>query len=207
MGVPLSRCSLVARSCGVCVALQDPYCAWSVREGQCVSLENSNVETLDSASFLQNVLTGRHEACGHDSSLDLTDDLAHSGIKVYLTDFKDNLPLASGSIVKSPSHMDVLVEEDTLHQDHSITASNPIQSTDSLVPGLTTTPLEPIHHYSAEELSMAVATLAFALWSLDLLLDFCWPEDVAVHPGTTTIPTTCLTLTSLAITPMKSTPK
>ena len=28
--------------------------------------------------------------------------------------------------------MDVLVEEDTLHQDHSITASNPIQSTDSL---------------------------------------------------------------------------
>ena len=51
--VPLSRCSLVARSCGVCVALQDPYCAWSVREGQCVSLENSNVETLDSASFLQ----------------------------------------------------------------------------------------------------------------------------------------------------------
>ena len=28
----------------------------------------------------------------------------------------------------------------------------------SLVPGLTTTPLEPIHHYSAEELSMAVAT-------------------------------------------------
>ena len=132
--VPLSRCSLVARSCGVCVALQDPYCAWSVREGQCVSLENSNVETLDSASFLQvyiiyiiislyiyyfllyssniiillffyiltfknhfqNVLTGRHEACGHDSSLDLTDDLAHSGIKVYLTDFKDNLPLASG---------------------------------------------------------------------------------------------------------------
>ena len=51
--VPLSRCSLVARSCGVCVALQDPYCAWRVREGQCVSLENSNVETLDSASFLQ----------------------------------------------------------------------------------------------------------------------------------------------------------
>ena len=28
----------------------------------------------------------------------------------------------------------------------------------SLVPGLTTTPLEPHHHYSAEELSMAVAT-------------------------------------------------
>ena len=51
--VPLSRCSLIARSCGVCVALQDPYCAWSVREGQCVSLENSNVEILKSSDFLQ----------------------------------------------------------------------------------------------------------------------------------------------------------
>ena len=28
--------------------------------------------------------------------------------------------------------MDVLVEEESLHQDHSITASNPIQNTDSL---------------------------------------------------------------------------
>ena len=46
--------------------------------------------------ILQNVLTGKHEGCGHDSSLDMTNDLAHSGIKVYLPGFKNELPLASG---------------------------------------------------------------------------------------------------------------
>jgi len=152
--VPLSRCSLIARSCGVCVALQDPYCAWSVREGQCVSLENSNVEILKSSDFLQNVLTGKHEGCGHDSSLDMTNDLAHSGIKVYLPRFKNELPLASGSIVKAPSHLDVVKEPieavPTPKDDNADLAS--------IIPGLTTSPLEPHAHYSAEELSMAVAT-------------------------------------------------
>ena len=38
--VPLARCAIIAKSCGVCVALQDPYCAWSVRDGQCISLVN-----------------------------------------------------------------------------------------------------------------------------------------------------------------------
>ena len=51
--VPLARCSLLAKSCGVCIALQDPYCAWSVRDGQCVSLVNSDPERLDSAAYLQ----------------------------------------------------------------------------------------------------------------------------------------------------------
>ena len=51
--VPLARCSLLAKSCGVCIALQDPYCAWSVRDGQCVSLVNSDPDRLDSAAYLQ----------------------------------------------------------------------------------------------------------------------------------------------------------
>ena len=51
--VPLARCSLLAKSCGVCIALQDPYCAWSVRDGQCVSLVNSDPDRLDAAAFLQ----------------------------------------------------------------------------------------------------------------------------------------------------------
>lgn len=56
--VPLARCSLLAKSCGVCIALQDPYCAWSVRDGQCVSLVNSDPESLDSAAFLQVISIG-----------------------------------------------------------------------------------------------------------------------------------------------------
>ena len=58
-----------------------------------------------------------------------------------------------GSVVKAPSHLDVIkepIEENSIPE---------IQTTDglaSIVPGLT--PIEPHHHYSAEELSMAVAT-------------------------------------------------
>ena len=50
----------------------------------------------------------------------------------YFLDLKKLVCFFPGSIVKSPSHMDVLVEEETLHEDHSITASNPIHNTDSL---------------------------------------------------------------------------
>ena len=44
--------------------------------------------------IFQNVLTGKHEGCGHDSSLEMTNDLAHSGIKIYLPGSKDELPLS-----------------------------------------------------------------------------------------------------------------
>jgi semaphorin 6 len=147
VSVPLSRCSLVARSCGVCLALQDPYCAWSVHDGQCVSLENSDPDRLDSATYLQNVLTGKHEGCGHDSSLDVQSDLAHSGVHLFLASNEDKefqLP-ASGPVVKAPNNGE-------------LADGNDPTSETGFVPGLTTTPLEHHHHYSAEELSMAVAT-------------------------------------------------
>ena len=103
--VPLARCAILAKSCGVCVALQDPYCAWSVRDGQCISLVNSDPDRLDSAAFLQNVFTGQHEGCGHDSSLEATGDLAQTGIRIFLPG-KNNEefhPQASGSFVKAPA--------------------------------------------------------------------------------------------------------
>ena len=59
-----------------------------------------------------------------------------------------------GSVVKAPSHLDVIKEP--IEENSNIPE---IQTTDglaSIVPGLT--PIEPHHHYSAEELSMAVAT-------------------------------------------------
>ena len=62
--------------------------------------------------------------------------------------------LLSGSIVKAPSHLDVVKEPieavPTPKDDNADLAS--------IIPGLTTSPLEPHAHYSAEELSMAVAT-------------------------------------------------
>lgn len=47
-----------------------------------------------------------------------------------------------------------LIVQDKAAEESKITNSNP----DFAAPGLTTTPLGPHHHYSAEELSMAVAT-------------------------------------------------
>ena len=63
--------------------------------------------------------------------------------------FKKNRSIL-GSVVKAPK----VVPDTNVEQ-----SSNPASPDfNSMLPGLTTTPLEPHHHYSAEELSMAVAT-------------------------------------------------
>lgn len=231
--VPLARCSLLAKSCGVCIALQDPYCAWSVRDGQCVSLVNSDPERLDSANFLQvstivfpqcakidifiwgkrgikqskldlsrfqekkhfgsvfllfskiyfcnlnfmkidseivfvlpyaffqlffkkqpqmhfstqNVFTGQHEGCGHDSSLDSA-DLSHTGIKMFVGNSESGATYRPQA--KTANEQNAPKEENL-----------PVEKIEPVEPGFDIpglTKLEPHHHYSAEELSMAVAT-------------------------------------------------
>ena len=104
--------------------------------------------------LFQNVFTGRHEGCGHDSSLEVSNELVHTGIKMFLPgSTPENLyPHASGSVVQTPPGLGV-PNVDKI--DPSLQENNGF---DPLIPGLTTTPLEPHHHYSAEELSMAVAT-------------------------------------------------
>ena len=57
---------------------------------------------MDSAAFLQNVFTGQHEGCGHDSSLE-TGDLAQTGIRMFLPGKEEFHPQASGSVVKAPA--------------------------------------------------------------------------------------------------------
>ena len=113
--------------------------------------------------LFQNVFTGRHKGCGHDSSLDISNDLAHTGIKLFLETNSEFHPQASGSIVKATPE----IENDIRPQvktrtstdgDNDEVGDSSAGGFDPLIPGLTTTPLEPHHHYSAEELSMAVAT-------------------------------------------------
>lgn len=48
-------------SCGECVALQDPYCAWDRVDGKCVSLVGP--ASTDASRFLQSVSTGLHTSC------------------------------------------------------------------------------------------------------------------------------------------------
>uniref|UniRef100_A0A1B6DFY7 Semaphorin-1A n=1 Tax=Clastoptera arizonana TaxID=38151 RepID=A0A1B6DFY7_9HEMI len=58
--IPLHRCnSMKVTNCSECIRLQDPYCAWDLREKKCVfHLENSNKR-----NFVQNVTRGEHSAC------------------------------------------------------------------------------------------------------------------------------------------------
>ena len=65
--LPLSRCGAVqVQTCRACVALQDPYCRWSLRRRRCVHLHPEQ----DVGSVAQDVLTGRHAAC--DAEADVT---------------------------------------------------------------------------------------------------------------------------------------
>ena len=58
--VPVSRCRTLQASCGECVALQDPYCAWNLLHQKCEVHRGSQ---QDSSSLLQNIATGRHSGC------------------------------------------------------------------------------------------------------------------------------------------------
>ena len=77
--LPLARCE-VATSCGACVGLRDPHCAWSVLNEACEDPERrsgSSLQRTDSSSLLQSIRDGRHQGCpttypghsGHDQIL------------------------------------------------------------------------------------------------------------------------------------------
>ncbi|KAJ1530823.1 hypothetical protein ONE63_005670 [Megalurothrips usitatus] len=62
MSIRLQRCdSDRISSCGDCVALQDPYCAWDTKEERCVSRADSD---WNKKRFIQNVEQGVHHTCG-----------------------------------------------------------------------------------------------------------------------------------------------
>ena len=59
--LPLHRCSSSAQAltCEECVALRDPYCAWSLGRELCVS----HADETERGDLLQNVDVGLHERC------------------------------------------------------------------------------------------------------------------------------------------------
>ena len=63
--LPLHRCSSSpqALTCDECVALRDPYCAWSLGRELCVSHVEDGVEDEERPDLLQNVDLGLHERC------------------------------------------------------------------------------------------------------------------------------------------------
>ena len=85
--------------------------------------------------------------------MDISNDLAHTGIKLFLETDSELFPQASGSVVKAAPEV---VKDKSINTPAG--TSDEDKGFEPMIPGLTTTPLEPHHHYSAEELSMAVAT-------------------------------------------------
>lgn len=55
--VALHRCHAANNSCGDCVALQDPYCAWDIKSNTCRPFRPGQAEQL------QNVNIGYHPQC------------------------------------------------------------------------------------------------------------------------------------------------
>ncbi|XP_059474068.1 semaphorin-1A-like isoform X2 [Neocloeon triangulifer] len=67
--VKLHRCgSDKITSCRECVALQDPYCAWSVQQKRCVAGGGADAWSAAGGRFLQNISSGEHAACGAEAS-------------------------------------------------------------------------------------------------------------------------------------------
>ena len=60
MAILVSRCDK-ARTCAECVALQDPYCAWNVREDKCRGAQSWAKGSQ--GDYLQSVATGQHKQC------------------------------------------------------------------------------------------------------------------------------------------------
>ena len=55
--IPLHRCQAANNSCGDCVALQDPYCAWDIRSNTCRPFRPGQEEQLQSVNI------GYHPQC------------------------------------------------------------------------------------------------------------------------------------------------
>ena len=66
--LPLHRCSAVhSRTCGGCVALQDPHCAWNIQTGKCV--DYTTFASTDASLLIQDVFNGKHQACSNEPEL------------------------------------------------------------------------------------------------------------------------------------------
>lgn len=163
--IPVSRCK-VAKSCHVCVALQDPYCAWDDQVGRCATLSEEIEEELDSKRFIQNVVRGKHLSCGiapSSSSIPRTDP--HNGVHFFIT-HQGYMELLSPSM-DNILHQDIdqTLDIETIDDHHTHVVSS--------------IPKFPGSQYSTEELSMAVATSCVCALVIGFIFGFLMARKCA----------------------------
>ena len=74
VALKLQRCySDKVTSCGECVKLRDPYCAWDKRKQKCVAVGSWTL----GANLFQNVATGVHDSC--------PDSLSQGNVNQFIT--------------------------------------------------------------------------------------------------------------------------
>ena len=99
------RCSATqVQSCGSCVKLRDPHCAWNIVSGACV--DKTLFTNADASELIQDIFHGKHSACDASkrivtsgsgesnivqTSIDLQDDDDVSD-NVILNDVSDDYP-------------------------------------------------------------------------------------------------------------------
>lgn len=174
VSIPVARCR-VAKSCHECVLLQDPYCAWDVEVGRCTALydvktyPDGNGEP-DAGRYLQSVVSGKHLRCGAPpqhlaSHMNGPNDFNSfdegNGIHFLLT--------KEGMMV--PPSSDRILDQGFSNNNH-IKNEDDIEIEGVNIIAVPADDIMTIGHYSAEELSMAVATSCVCALVLGFITGF-----------------------------------
>ena len=170
VSIPVARCR-VAKSCHECVLLQDPYCAWDVEIGRCAALYDvvtypDGAGEPDAGRYLQNVVSGKHSRCGPPPQ-----NLASHFIGAHSLNSLDerngvHFMLTKEGMMSPPLYDKILDQSSNNH----ITDEIEIEGVDIIA-----VPAEDVMnvaHYSAEELSMAVATSCVCALVLGFITGF-----------------------------------
>ena len=170
VSIPVARCR-VAKSCHECVLLQDPYCAWDVEIGRCAALYDvvtypDGAGEPDAGRYLQNVVSGKHSGCGPPPQ-----NLASHFIGAHSLNSLDerngvHFMLTKEGMMSPPLYDKILDQSSNNH----ITDEIEIEGVDIIA-----VPAEDVMnvaHYSAEELSMAVATSCVCALVLGFITGF-----------------------------------
>ena len=172
VSIPVARCK-VAKSCHECVLLQDPYCAWDVEVGRCTALYD--VTTYpdgsgepDAGRYLQNIVSGKHSRCGpptqnlasrNSGAYSFNSIQERNGVHFLLT--KEGL--------MAPPSSDRILDQGFPNNKH-ITDEIEIEGVDIIA--VPADNVLNVAHYSAEELSMAVATSCVCALVLGFITGF-----------------------------------
>ena len=174
VSIPVARCR-VAKSCHECVLLQDPYCAWDVEVGRCTALydvktyPDGNGEP-DAGRYLQSVVSGKDLRCGAPpqhlaSHMNGPNDFNSfdegNGIHFLLT--------KEGMMV--PPSSDRILDQGFSNNNH-IKNEDDIEIEGVNIIAVPADDIMTIGHYSAEELSMAVATSCVCALVLGFITGF-----------------------------------